>query len=209
MAKVHSLTVKIRDTHGKRRVRRLRNTGAVPAILYGHKQEPKSLSLVSEEIESAVRHGNHFVALTGEVSESAFIKQVQWDTWGNEILHVDFARVSAHEKVRVAVALELRGESPGTKEGGVVKHVLHTVELECEASAVPDKIDININHLEFGQAIHVKDIEFPQSAVPLIDGDTLVVSCAAPVEESEEETAGAGEGEPEVIGRKKEEEAET
>jgi large subunit ribosomal protein L25 len=186
----------------------LRNTGIVPAVLYGHKQEPKSLSLKSEEIETVVRHGNHFVALTGDVSESAFIKQVQWNTWGSGILHVDFARVGAHEKVRVAVAVELRGEAPGTKEGGVVKHALHTLELECEASAVPEKIEVSINHLEFSQAIHIKDIGFPKGVMPLIDGETLVVSCAAPIEESEEEAGAAGGAEPEVIGRKKAEENE-
>jgi large subunit ribosomal protein L25 len=208
MAKVHSLSVKIRDTHGKRRVRRLRGTGFIPAVLYGHKQESRSLAIASEEIEAVVRHGNHFVALTGDLDESAFIKDVQWNTWGNEILHVDFARVSEHEKVHVTVPLELRGEAPGTKDGGVVKHVLHNIELECEASAVPDKVDVNINHLAFKATIHVKDIEFPKGVVPLVDGDTVVVSCAAPVEETEETEITDG-SEPEVIGRKKsDEEAE-
>ncbi|GHT21972.1 50S ribosomal protein L25 [Planctomycetales bacterium] len=209
MAKVHSLPVKLRDTHGKRRNRRLRGSGIIPAVLYGHNKEVKSLSVQGDELETIIRHGNHFVALTGDLNESAFIKEVQWNTWGNEVLHVDFARVSAHEKVHVTVPLELRGEAPGIKDGGVVKHVLHTVELECEAAAVPEKIDVNINHLVFGQTLHVKDLELPKGAVPLVDAETAVVSCAAPVEVSEESDTEATEEEPEVIGRKKADEEES
>ncbi|GHT41489.1 50S ribosomal protein L25 [Planctomycetales bacterium] len=207
MAKIQSLTVKLRDVHGKRRNKRLRNTGFVPAVLYGHKLDSKSLSIPLEELEVIIRHGNRFVALSGELNEKAFIKDIKWNTWGNEVLHVDFARVSEHEKIHVTVPVELRGEAPGTKSGGVVKHSLHAVELECEASAVPEKIDVNINHLEFNVTLHIKDIEFPKGVKPLIDADAVVVSCAAPVEISEEETE-AGEGEPEVIGRKKAEDEE-
>jgi len=202
MAEIHTLTVNLRNESGKRANRRLRNAGRVPAVLYGHGKEVKSLALTADELGAAVRHGNRFVALSGGLSESAFIKDVQWNTWGTEILHVDFARVSADEKVHVTVAVELRGESPGTKDGGVVKLTMHTIELECEAASIPEKIDVNINQLEFGKALHVSDLELPKGAKALIDPATVVVSCVAPVEVSDEETA-AGEEEPEVIGRKK------
>jgi large subunit ribosomal protein L25 len=204
MAKTHTLTVKLRDSRGKRRNRRLRGTGNVPGVLYGHKQTVQSLTLSAEELDAVVRHGNRFVELQGDLREKAFIKEVQWNTWGNEILHVDFARVSEHEKVHVTVPVELRGESPGTKDGGVVKHVLHSIELECEAMSVPEKIEVNINHLEFNQIFHVSDLELPTGAKALIDTATVVVTCALPIEVSEDETA-AGEAEPEVIGRKKSE----
>ena len=208
MAEFHTLTVKLRDGHGKRINRRLRQSGQVPAVLYGHKEKVKSLMLSAEQLDAAVRHGNRFVALSGDVSENAFIKDLQWNTWGTEILHVDFARVSATEKVRVTVAVELRGEAPGTKEGGVVKHTLHNIELECEAASVPEKIVVNINHLEFGKALHISDIEMPKGAKSLVDPATAVVSCVAPVEVSDEEAAPGEDEEPEVIGRKKDEEEE-
>lgn len=207
MAEIHKLTVDLRDGYGKRANRRLRSSGQIPAVLYGHKQAVQSLALSADELQNAVRHGNRFVALSGGLSENAFIKDVQWNTWGTEILHVDFARVSAHEKVHVTVAVELRGESPGIKDGGVVKHSLHNIELECEAASVPEKIGVNINHLEFNQTLHVSDLELPKGVTALMDPTTIVVSCAAPVEVSEESEA-AGEGEPEVIGRKKAEEDE-
>jgi large subunit ribosomal protein L25 len=202
MAEIHTLTVKLRDESGKRANPRLRNSGLVTAVLYGHGQAVKSLTLVAEELGAAVRHGNRFVALSGALSENAFIKDVQWNTWGTDVLHVDFARVDAHEKVHVTVAVELRGEAPGTKDGGVVKLTMHTIELECEAAAIPEKVDVNINHLEYGKALHVSDLELPKGAKALIDPATVVVSCVAPVEVSDEE-ATAGDEEPEVIGRKK------
>jgi large subunit ribosomal protein L25 len=81
MADFHTLAVKLRDGHGKRNNRRLRHSGHVPAVLYGHKQDVKSLVLSAEELGAAIRHGNRFVALSGSVSENAFIKEIQWNTW--------------------------------------------------------------------------------------------------------------------------------
>jgi len=207
MAEIHTLSVTLRDESGKRANRRLRNSGRVPAVLYGHGQAVKSLMLAADQLNAAVRHGNRFVALSGGLSENAFIKDVQWNTWGTEILHVDFARVDADERVRVTVAVELRGEAPGTKDGGVVKLAMHTIELECEAASIPEKIDVNINSLEYGKVLHVSDLALPQGVKALVDDTAPVVSCVAPVEVSEEETP-AEEGEPEVIGRKKTEDEE-
>ena len=203
MAEIHTLKVELRDKYSKRANRRLRSGGRVPAVLYGHKKAVKSLILSADELNAAVRHGNRFVALSGGLSENAFIKDVQWNTWGTEILHVDFARVDADERIQVTVAVEMRGEAPGTKEGGVVKLAIHTIELECEAAAIPEKIEVSINSLEFGKTIHVSDLELPKGVQALIDASTLVVSCVAPVEVADGEEAPAGEGEPEVIGRKK------
>ena len=205
MVEVATLNVELRKAHGKRVNRRLRAAGKVPAILYGHKKKCVSLAIPTVMLESVIRHGNRFVQLSGAVREKALIKECQWDTWGKEVLHVDLTRVSEHEKIRVTVALEPRGESPGTKEGGVVKHHLHELELECEAATVPEKIEVNINHLELGQAIHVSDLTLPAGAVALSDAGLLVVSCVTAVEVPEEEETAASDGsEPEVIGRKKE-----
>ena len=84
-----------------------------------------------------MRHGSRLVDLTGAVSESAFIRELQWDTWGTSVVHVDFTRISADELVKVVVAIELRGEAPGVKEGGVVDQLVHQIEVECPAGASP------------------------------------------------------------------------
>lgn len=206
---LEKLNVAIRESRGKRRSRRLRQAGTIPAVLYGHKQDTLSLSVSAEEIETALRHGSRAVNLGGALAEQAFIRALQWDTWGKHVLHVDLMRISAHEKVEVRVPVELRGEAPGTKTGGVVTHHVHELDIECEATAIPEKIVVNINHLELNQAITVADLKLPETASVLEDAETIVVECVVPTEAPEEEEAGeGGEAEPEVIGRKKEEEEE-
>ena len=94
--------------------------GRFPAVLYGHGLECVPLSVAADVLTAAIRHGSRLVSLTGAVNESAFIRDLQWDTWGTHIVHVDFTRISEHEIVEVRVPIELRGESPGVREGGVV-----------------------------------------------------------------------------------------
>ena len=200
------LHVELRETRGKRRTRRLRSAGSIPAVLYGHGQETISLSVPAGGLETAVRHGSRLVMLTGAVTEQAFVRDLQWDTWGTHVLHVDFTRISEHEKVEVEVQVELRGEAPGVREGGVVEQLLHQVELECEASSIPDKLHVNINLLKLGDTITVAELEIPENATVLRDPEQVVVQCVEPVVEPEEEIAGAEEAEPEVIGRKPEDE---
>jgi ribosomal protein L25 (general stress protein Ctc) len=100
------LAVDSRDTQGKRRNRRLRAAGRVPAILYGHGLENVSLAVDADELASVIRHGSRLVSLAGAVNESAFIRELQWDTWGTHIVHVDFTRISEHEIVEVRVPVE-------------------------------------------------------------------------------------------------------
>jgi len=199
------LNVELRETRGKRNARRNRRNGGLPAVLYGHGQESVSLLLKSEEFAAAVRHGARVVKLAGAVDEQAFVRALQWDTWGTHVLHVDFTRISEHEKVEVRVAVALRGEAPGLKAGGIVKQLVHEVEIECEATAIPEKLFVSVNHLELGQSITVGQLELPPGIVIFAEPETVVVECTEPVEEVEEAAAAPAEGEPEVIGRKKEE----
>jgi large subunit ribosomal protein L25 len=132
---------------------------------------------------------------------------MQWDVWGTGILHVDFARVSADETIEVTVSVDLRGQAPGVKEGGIVEHLVHEVEIECKATAVPDKIVVNINQFKLGEAITVADLVLPAGAKCLGDPAAIVAQCVLPVAAAEEEAVGeAGEAEPEVIGGRKEDE---
>lgn len=208
MAEVETLSVEIRDINGKRRMRRLRESGMIPAVICGHKKASQSLQIPAEQIYTALRHGTRFVALKGALNEKALITECQWDTWGQKLLHLDLTRVGEHEKIRMVVPVELRGEAPGMHEGGAVKQMLYEVEIECEASAVPEKIEVSINHLELNQAIHVADLELPSNATAVTDPTAIVVNCAPIVEASEEAEAAEGGVEPEVISRKKSEEEE-
>jgi len=202
------LSVKVRDGRGKREAKRLRRGGAIPAILYGHGEKNVALSVPSEEFAAAVRHGSRVVELKGAVAEKALIRDLQWDTFGTEVVHVDFARVSEHERVEVKVKLELKGQAQGAKDGGVIEQLVHDLEIECEALSIPEKIDVNIKDLKIGDSLTAGEVALPAGATLISDADLLVVHCVEPMAEGEGEAAEAAAAEPEIIGRKAEEEPE-
>lgn len=195
------LKVEHRRELGKRNTRRLRRSGSVPCILYGHGEAVVNLAVSADQMAAVVRHGSRIVDLEGAVAEKAFLRDLQWDVYGQEVLHVDLTRVALDEKVQVTVPIEMRGEAAGTRDGGVVELLLHDVEIDCPAGSIPEKISVNVNHLALGQSLSLGDLDLPEGATLVSDESAVVVSCHLPVEAKEEEE-GAGEGaEPEVIGR--------
>ncbi len=209
MAEQEQIPTIARSKGGKHSNRRLRYAGQTPAVLYGHGEANVCLSVPSEALAAALRHGSRMVGLTGVVNESAFIRDLQWDTYGTHVLHVDFTRISVDELVKVHLTVELRGQAPGVKEGGAVEQLVHDVQIECPAGAIPEKLYVNINQLKLNDTIAFSQLELPAKAKVFGDPETIVVQCIVPVEKPEELEAGeAGEGEPEVIGAKKEEEEE-
>jgi large subunit ribosomal protein L25 len=201
-----TLEVKLRDSLGTRNTRRMRRSGAVPVVLYGHGQPNVCLTVSAEQLEAALRHGSRLVHLTGAVTERAFLRDLQWDTYGLHPLHVDLTRVSEHEKVKVTVPVELRGEAPGVRAGGVINHLIHELDIECEVTAIPEKLYVSINQLKLGDSITIAQMGIPAGVVVEGDVEEIVVECVEPAAEVEEAAAEAVPGEPEVIGRKKEEE---
>ncbi len=197
-----------RSKGGKHTNRRLRISGQTPAVLYGHGEANVCLSVPSDTLAAALRHGGRLVGLTGAVNESAFVRQLQWDTYGTHVLHVDFTRVSVDELVKVHLTVELRGQAPGVKEGGAVEHLIHTVQIECPAGAIPEKLQVSVNQLKLNESITLAQIELPARAKLIGDPEAIVAQCIVPVEKPDEEAGAGAAAEPEVIGAKKEEEEE-
>lgn len=198
------LNVSKRDALGTSNTRRLRKTGHIPAVLYGHGQDCVNLKIVASEVEAIIRHGTKVIDIAGAASDSVLINEVQWDPFGSEILHVDLTRVSADETVEVTLVVELRGEAPGAKQGGIVDHQLHEIEIECPAGKIPDRLSVSINQLELGNVITAGDVEIPPSAKLITPAEQILVQCIEPAEEMEAEQVESLE--PEVIGRKEEDE---
>jgi large subunit ribosomal protein L25 len=215
MAESVVLATEPRADHGTRAARKLRKSGKIPAVVYGHKEETLAVSLSGEELQRAIRHGTRVVDLrSGGNLQKALIREVQWDHLGKDVLHVDFTRVSADERIQVNVSIEIRGIAPGIAQGGVLDQPIHTVLVECPAIAVPDSIRVNVNELQMDGAIHVRDLTVPPDVKVLTDPDAIVVHVVAKQEEPAPAVAAApveaGAAEPEIIGRKvaEEEEAE-
>ena len=199
-----ALNVEVRQGRGTREARRMRRNGKVPAVLYGHGESTVALAVGHDDLATVLRHHSRLVDLKGGVNESALIRALQWDTFGTDVLHVDFARVSADERIEVQVSVELRGTAPGVNEGGVVEHLLHEVTVECLATAIPDRIQVKINGLNKGEEITVAQLELPEGVKMLSDPEGIVVQCVEAAAEPEPELH-AEIAEPEIIGRKAEE----
>jgi large subunit ribosomal protein L25 len=209
-----NLNVKRREKLGGGNNRRLRRAGQVPAVLYGHGEASIPLAIESSAIMNVIRHGHKLVKLQGDVAEGAFIKAVQWDVYGKGLIHIDLLRVSETEAVQTTVRVELKGTAVGLSEGGIIEFVLHELEIECPAAAVPDKLIVNVNDLHLDQAIHARDVQLPPGAKLVDDGDLVVVHCIAPHIQPEAEAAPVAEpgaAEPELIRKEKpaEDEEET
>jgi large subunit ribosomal protein L25 len=194
-------TVK-REGKGSRKAEKLRRTGRIPGVLYGHKQETVSISVDHDLLMQVVKAGARVIDIeAGAGVEKAQIMEVQYDYLGKDILHIDLKRVSADERIQVKVRVDLRGIAPGATQG-VVDQPLHSLDIECSAIAVPESIKVSINELQLGQAIYVKDVHLPEGVKVLDDPEAIVVHVVA-AEVEPEPGAEAASAEPELIRKPK------
>jgi large subunit ribosomal protein L25 len=213
MAESVVLQTQKREGRGSRKAGKLRATGLVPAVLYGHKEATVPLALEHKPLLEAIRHGVRVLEIrTEKGAENAQIVEVQWDYLGKDVLHVDLKRVDKDERIHVSVQIELKGIAPGIAAGGQLDQPLHMLHVECPALAVPDNVRVIINELQLGQAIHVKDLKLPENVKALDDPEAVVVHVIVKAAEAAPVAAeGEVAAEPEVIkggGKKPEEEGE-
>ncbi len=203
------LQVEDRTQRGKQNNRRLRSSGKLPAVLYGHGKQSVSLSVPEAQLKTTLRHGSKVVQLQGAASGQALLQEVQWDTFQQYVLHVDLLRVDESDRVKVEVPLILRGEAPGTHDGGIVEQLLRSIEIETSPSNIPENLHLNVNSLQLGDSLTAKDIEdLPAGVKLLIDASQTLVQCNEPTVIPDEVEEGAGgAAEPEIIGQKSDEES--
>ena len=181
------ISASTRDKLGSIESRRIRRAGRVPAVVYGHGQDPAHISVDDTDLQNLVKNRERVfeIDVNGQVEET-ILRDLQWDTFGTQILHADLVRINASERVTVEVQIKLRGTSPGVSSGGVLEQTLHSLELDCLAHSIPDNIPVRINALEIGDAVLVRDLEVPRGAKHHHPEDQVVVHVVAPKGESEE-----------------------
>lgn len=201
MEKASVLKAEIREHAGSGNSERLRKAGQVPAIIYGHKKTPVTISLDAHSLSEQLHHGHRLIDIQiGKTAEKLIVKEVQYDYLGKNIIHLDLMRVDVTEKITVEVSVQLKGTAKGAQEGGVISSHASMLEVECTAINIPEVISISIKEIGVGDTIHAKDIVLPQGVVLISNPEMLLVSCttvAEPktTEELETETPTA----PEVI----------
>lgn len=201
------LTVKQRSQLGSRANKRLRESGAIPGVIYGHQQAVVPITLPGKQLSTHLGHGTHVFDLNFDgQSEKVLVKDVQYDHLGETVLHVDFARVRLDERVQVTVALELRGTPAGEADGGVLQQILNELEIECLVTDIPELIRHNVSDMGLDSVLQISDLKLPEGVKCLQDPE-LIVATVKEVEEEVEAAPAEGESaEPEVIGRKAEDE---
>jgi large subunit ribosomal protein L25 len=210
MAQTANINAQNRTALGSRANKRLRDTGLIPGVVYGHKQNVLPISLPKKELVNHLEHGAHLFALNLDgQNENVLVKEVQYDHLGLEVLHIDFARVDLNERVQVTIPLELKGTPKGEADGGVLTQLISDLEIECVVTDIPEAIRHNISDLGLDSVLHIKDLQLPPGVKALQDGDLIVATVKEIVETADTTAApvAEGEGQPEVIGKKEKDEA--
>ena len=205
-----------RAGRGKNEARRLRAAGKVPAVVYGAQKagdavapvavgvDPKAMMKILRSASGA----NTLITLTvaGESTQKVLMTDYQVDPVTQHLLHADFYRVNLERKITVTVPLVLHGDAKGVKQQDGVLEFLHKeVEIECLPTEIPEHLDLDVSHLELGQAIYMRDIAANVTWTPVSDADLMlvhVVTAKAAAEPAAEAAAAAAPGaapaEPEV-----------
>jgi large subunit ribosomal protein L25 len=211
------LTVFPRSLAKRTGVKKLRVTNRIPAVAYGRQNPPQRLEVPVLDFEKAIHDAvSEFVLLELTVDGDprpkrlAIIQEVQHHALSGKVLHVDFHEVAEDEKVTITVPVETVGEAIGTKNGGILEHVLFKLRVRALPKDLPDSIKVDVTALELGKSIHIGEIVPPANTEILGLKKVVVISVAAPITEAEEaaQTAAAAEAtptEPEMLKEKKEE----
>ncbi len=189
------LTAATRDRSGKGPARAVRRENRVPAILYGPKTEPVSLSVSALQLEKLLRDtGGESKLLNlnieGADARQVLIREVQVHPYRRRFLHIDFYEVPLDQPIEIEVVVELVGDSLGVQKGGELNLIQRTLTVRCLPNQIPESIPVNVAKLDLGQILHVEELTAPESYEFVDDPSMGVVSVLAPesaAAQSEEE----------------------
>lgn len=172
-----------REGTGKGVARRLRASGRVPAVLYGHGMEAAPISVDSRELYHLLHHGGANVLIdlvVGKDHHLALAREIQRDHIRGQYVHVDFLTVRRDEKITISVPVRVVGESVGVKAGGVLEHHLWDLEAECLPGDVPEAIEADITELAVGDSLKVADLVVPKGVEILSAPEETVLAVVPP-----------------------------
>jgi large subunit ribosomal protein L25 len=176
MADDLKISAETRTQFGKGAARRIRRDDKVPAVIYGHGNEPVHLTLPGHDTMMALKHGGTNALLYIDVEGKTYIaltKQVQSDPIKGFLEHIDFVEVKKGEKVTVEIPVHVLGES---KADAMTVTELNTVSVEAEATNIPEYIEVSVEDAEVGFHVLAKDLALPEGSLLLTDDDALVVN---------------------------------
>lgn len=189
------LKAELREVTGKK-VKAIRNAGLVPAEVYGQGLDNLTIQIDEKTLRGVLAEAGNTnligIKIGRKKAVNTLARHIQYSTIKQDILHVDFYAVNMAETVAVSVPVQLLGEAPAIKEGGMLVTGLNEIEIEALPGDLPESIDVDITGLEsFGDSIHVESLNLPDNITVLSSPDSLIVSAQAPrIAEVEEEVVG-------------------
>jgi large subunit ribosomal protein L25 len=196
----YELKAEARERVGKGSARELRRNGLIPAVIYGDKQAPISITLNTNEVTKRIHAGGFMTTIaTIDVDGKKYKvlpKDYQLDPVRDFTVHVDFLRVSGNTEVTVEIPVHFvnHEKSPGLKAGGVLNIVRHEVEVHCPADAIPEFFTVDLSGLKSGDSIHISNVTLPKKVTPVIsDRDFTIATIVAPAAGLAEEEEGGEE----------------
>jgi large subunit ribosomal protein L25 len=202
------IEAQMRTPGGKNVNRRLRNSGIIPAVLYGPGKESIAISVDPQIVQDILhsesgRNSIFTINLDGSAQNNSMVKDYQLDPVQGELIHVDFIQIAMDRRLQLDVNIEIVGEPKGVKiSGGIMDFVTRSIEVECLPADIPESIKVDVSHLDINDYIRVNNIEVDPKVKVLSEPEVVVVTIIPPVKEEEpvaEEEAAAEAEEPEVI----------
>ena len=221
MAVKTMLEAKLRNETGKGSSRRIRSSGAIPAVIYGREQDTISLTIDSRESKrlfQSVSVENTIINVKIDNEDEEFetlVREIQVHPHRDDILHVDFYRIERGVALEVEIPVDFIGNAQGVKEGGVLEILFRELRVKCRPSQIPETIVVDISELEIGSSLKVSDIDIDEEVELMADPGQAVCMVALPKEEVVEEEVDLlesemdgedAESEGEVEGKDREEE---
>jgi len=199
----------------KSETKKIRREGLIPGVFYSKNNKPIHIDVVDKEINSLVfTSKTHLISLELEGHEEyeCIIKDIQFHPVTDKVTHFDLLGLTKGEKIKLEIPLQLVGTAVGVKEGGVIQHVMHKVEVECLPRNIPEHIVVDVSGLKLGDSFHISDLNYEDIEF-MVPKESLIVQVTHPkVKEeaapTEEEAVGEELTEPEVISKGKKEEEE-
>ena len=206
MPEKYSLKIAERTEFGSRVARRLRHTGSVPAVVYGRGGGELKVSVIEKDFMDTVGYSTSTGIINLKMGRKSpvtvIVKDIQWDVISDRPVHIDFLRVSADQIVSIPVHVHIENIPFGVTMGGVLEHTLHEIIIKVRAKDIPSAINLDVEKMDIGDAMHLSEITLPQGMTLDMDPTLVIASVVAPsvakveVEEVEEEELLEGEEAP-------------
>ena len=198
---MNSLEASIRNTKTKGELNSLRNSGNVPAIIYGGEAQNEKITISKKILKTLIESDNFLSSIItlniGGKTIKALPREIKYDIISDEPTHVDFLRIVAGVKVRIEVPVKFLNheKSPGLKRGGVLNIVRRKVELKCPSEKIPENLVIDLDGVDIGESFKISSINLESDVAPTIQGrDFVIATLAAPTVMKEPEKPAETEG---------------